>query len=229
MTKAILAGKLPGFSLLNYFPTILHGADGGCAACPGAGSIAAPPAALTGDATVLLGGFAGWVALRSDQSFTDVTSQSEWETKMTANTLIVRLNGCRVKGDKPDSTTQQRQRGACNVEEVVKRNQVWNIEDVGNDDDFTMHDLYEYFRAQYRCYKWGFITCDYRLYGFSAPSAGTPHAGALMSAVAHFVDDNIPQTANDDALIKMVVTTQQSGLIKPISLPFLPNLPDLLN
>ena len=220
-------GKLPGQKF--RFPTILHGSDGGCASCPAAASVPAPPAALTGTAMVLPGGFAGWVAMRSDQSFTDVTSEAEWETKMTAGTLVVRMNGCRVKGDKPDSTTQTRQRGACSVEEVVKRNQVWNIEDVGNDDDFTMHDLYEHFREHYACYKWGFITCDFRLYGFKAPSSGTPNAGALMSAVAHFVDDNVPQTNQDDALIKMNVTTEVAGLVKPLTLAFLPNLADLIN
>jgi hypothetical protein len=220
--------KQPNFKTgkKQHFPQILHGNDGACASCPGASSVPAPPTVLAGTATVLLGGIAGWVAMRSDVSFTDVTSESEWETKMTAGTLIVRLNGCRVKGDKPDSTTQTRKRGACSTEEIIKRNQVWNIEDVGNDDDYSMHDMYEHLRKYSNCYKWGFITCDYRLYGFIPSSS---NAGSLMPSVAHFVDDNIPQTSDDDALIKMNVTTQQAGLVKPVMLTFLPNLADLIN
>lgn len=230
--KGLIKPTVPGiFTGQKMYtpPTILHGFDGGCSSCPTAVSVPTPPAAMTGTATVLLGGFAGWVAIRSDQSFTDVTDQEEWETKMTAGTVVVRMNGCRVKGDKPDSTTQTRQRGACNTEEVVKRNQVWNIEDVGNDDDFTMHDLYEHFRQHYACYRWGFVTCDFRLYGFKAPSSLSPNAGNLMAAVAHFVDDNVPQTNQDDALIKMNVTTEIPGLVKPVSIPFLASLPDLIN
>lgn len=204
----------------------MNGADGGCAACPNAAAVAEIPPAMTGTPLVLKGGIAGWVALRSDQTFTNVTLEAEWETKITAGTLLVRMNGCRVKGDKPDSTVVNRVRGACSVEEVVQRSQVWNIEDVGNDDDFTMHTLYEYFRANYACYMWAFITCDYRLYGF-IPSTG--NAGTLMPAVAHFVDDNIPQTQDDDAILKMNVTTRIDGLIIPISLPFLPNLAAFIN
>lgn len=226
----VLAHKPGKFIGKKYnFPTILHGSDGGCASCPGAASVPTPPTVLAGTAEVLLGGIAGWVAMRSDVSFTDVSSESEWETKMTAGTLIVRMNGCRVKGDKPDSTTTTRKRGACSTEEIIKRNQVWNITDVGNDDDYSMHDLYEHLRKYHNCYKWGFITCDYRLYGFVAPSSGTPLAGSLMPSVAHFVDDNIPETSDDDALIKMNVTTQQVGLVKPKLLAFLPNLADLIN
>ena len=207
----------------------LNGADGGCAACPNAASVDDFPVVLAGTPTVLSGGLAGFVLMRADQSFTDVTSEAEWETKITAGTLLVRMNGCRVKGTKGDSTTVTRVRGACSVEEVVKRNQVWEITDVGNDDDFSMHDLYNFMLANYQCFRIGFITCDYRLYGFSAPSSVTPNAGQLMSMVAFFADDNIPETQDDDALLKLTATTQELGVVKPISVPFLPNLAAFIN
>ena len=177
----------------------MNGADGGCSSCPSAGSTPAIPPALTGTKMVLPSGIAGWVALRSDESFVNITLQAEWEGYITAGTMIVRMDGCRVRGSKPDSTTVSKRRGACSIEEVVKRNQAWEIIDVGNDDDYTMHDLYGYILDNYKCFKFGLITCDYRLYGF------------------------------DGALIKMTITTEKSGLVKPRIIPFLPNLAGLIN
>jgi len=152
----------------------LNGADGGCAACPNAASVDDFPTVLAGTPTVLSRGLAGFVLMRADQSFTDVTSESEWETKITAGTLLVRMNGCRVKGTKGDSTTVTRVRGACSTEEVVKRNQVWEITDVGNDDDFSMHDLYNYMLANYQCYRIGFVTCVLKSSGITKNSFVSP-------------------------------------------------------
>lgn len=208
----------------------LNGADGGCAACPNAAGVDAFPTVLTGTAMVLPGGIAGFAVMRSDISWTNVTLEAEWETKITAGTVLVRMNGCRVKGSKGDSTVVTRVRGACSAEEVVKRNQVWEITDVGNDDDFTMHDLYNYLLRNYQCYTIGFITCDYRFYGFVAPDpVGAPNVGKFMAMTAFFADDNIPETQDDDALLKLTATTQQAGVLKPISLTFLPNLASFIN
>lgn len=203
----------------------VNGADGGCASCPNAADVATVPPALTGTKTVLPSGVAGWIALRSDISFTNVTLQAEWETYIDDGTMIVRMDGCRVRGSKPDSTTVSKRRGACSVEEVVKRNQVWEILDVGNDDDYTMHDLYAYLGDNWKCFKFGIITCDYRVYGFDP----TLNTGSFMTAVSVFVDDNILETNEDDALIKMNITTQQAGLVKPRLFSFLPNLVGLIN
>lgn len=208
----------------------LNGADGGCAACPNAASVDDFPVVLTGTPMVLPGGIAGFAVMRSDISWTNVTLEAEWETKITAGTLLVRMNGCRVKGTKGDSTVVTRVRGACSAEEVVKRNQVWEITDVGNDDDFTMHDLYNYLLANYQCYTIAFITCDYRLYGMVAPDpVGAPNVGKFMAMTAFFADDNIPETQDDDALLKLTATTQESGVLKPITLSFLPNLASFVN
>ena len=202
----------------------MHGADGGCAACPNGPATDFPPA-LTGTAMVLSGGFAGFVLMKAGVSFTNITLEAEWETKITAKDVLVRMNGCRVKGSKGDSTPVTRTRGACGAEEVVKRNQTWEITDVGNDDDFTMHDLYRYIQDNYSCLRIAFITCDYRLYGFT----GAANAGTLMVMKALLADDNIPETQDDDAFLKLSVTTEQPNIIKPISLPFLPNLAVFIN
>lgn len=211
--------------LILLFRGRLNGADGGCSACPDAAGSPVVPPALTGTKMVLPSGIAGWVALRSDESFVNITLQAEWEAYIAAGTMVVRMDGCRVRGSKADSTTVNKRRGACSVEEVVKRNQVWEVIDVGNDDDYTMHDLYGYFLDNYKCFKFGLITCDYRLYGFD----GALNAGNLMTAVALFVDDNILETNEDDALIKMTITTEKSGLVKPRLISFLPNLVGLIN
>lgn len=203
----------------------VHGSDGGCSACPSFENVSAVPPALTGTKTVLPSGIAGWIALRSDISFTNITSQAEWEGYIDDGSMIVRMDGCRVRGSKPDSTTVLKRRGACSVEEVVKRNQVWEILDVGNDDEYTMHDLYDFINTNYKCFKFGLITCDYRVYGFST----TLDTGTFMTAVSLFVDDNILETNEDDALIKMTITTEQSGLVKPRLISFLPNLAGLIN
>lgn len=204
-----------------------NGADGGCASCPGAADVDDLPAVLTGTPMVLPGGLAGFAIMRSDLSWTNVTLQAEWETKIDDGELLVRMNGCRVKGTKGDSTTVTRVRGACSAEEVVKRNQVWEITDVGNDDDFTMHDLYNYLLENYTCYRIAFITCDYRVYGFISP--GNNNVGQFMAMTAFFADDNIPETQDDDATLKLTATTQEAGVIKPITLSFLPNLATFVN
>lgn len=205
----------------------LNGADGGCAACPNAAGVDEFPPVLTGTPIVLSGGFAGFAVMRSDLSWTNITLEAEWESKIAANTLLVRMNGCRVKGSKGDSTTVKRTRGACSAEEVVKREQTWEITDVGNDDEYTMHDLYNYLQANYACYRIAFITCDYRLYGFVSPSNN--NVGQFMSMTAFFADDNIPETKDDDALLKLSATTSIDGLVKPMALSFLPNLTGLIN
>ena len=193
------------------------GGSGGCSVCV-ANEVPAPPDFLTGSPTVLPGGIAGFIVIRGDVTFTDIQSQTEWEAKIAANTLRGRLNGCRISGSKGQSETTTKKRGACAAEEVTGRTQVWNITDLENDDDYSMHDFYEWIRANKTCLKIAFVTCDYRVYGF-VPA--TSPAGTFMPISALDVDDEISETSDDDASIKMTVRTKQVGLIKPILVPFL--------
>lgn len=203
----------------------LNGSDGACAACADVGSLPAFPV-IAGTAATLSGGLPGIAIMKAGEAFTDVTSLSEWNAKIAAGDLLVRLNGCRVFGEKGDDTVSTDILGSCGEEEETKRTQEWTLEDRGNNTDYEMYDLYEYIRANYKCLQFAFISCDYRLHGFI--TSGTI-AGTFMPARAAVVNDNIPRTRDEKVFIKASITTSRPGLIKPKLLTFLPTLTGLIN
>ena len=203
----------------------LNGSDGACSACADVGSLPAFPV-VSGTATLLSGGLPGIAIMKAGETFTDVTSASEWNAKIAAGDLLVRMNGCRVFGEKGDDTITTAVLGSCGEEEETKRTQEWTIEDRGNNTDYEMYDLYEYIRANYKCLQFAFISCDYRLHGFIP---GVDNAGTFMPALAASINDNIPRLRDENVFIKLALTTSRPGLIKPKLLTFLPTLTGLIN
>jgi len=203
----------------------LHGSDGGCAACADVDDLPAFPTTIALTST-LSGGLPGWVVMKAGLTFTDVTSATEWNTKIAAGDLLVRMNGCRVFGEKADDTISTAVLGSCGEEEETKRTQLWTIEDRANDTAYAMYDIYEYLRTWHKCLQFGFISCDFRLHGFVP---GVSNAGSLMPALSAVTNDNIPRTRDEKVFIKMDVVTSRPGLIKPKLLTFLPTLTGLLN
>lgn len=159
------------------------------------------------------GGVSGWVAVRCSSPFVDITSQTEWETKLTDGDLRGRVNGCRVKGGIPAPEYTTINRGACGAEETVSKSQTITIQDLENDPNFTGHTLYDYIDRKGDKWDFYFVNCDFSTVG--------PYTGNGVRAYSV-----TPETNEEDQYFEMVINTRiPRGVLIPVSLPFLENLP----
>jgi hypothetical protein len=161
------------------------------------------------DDDVQSGGIAGWIALRCDKSFTDITDEIEWDTKIAAEEVFGRFDGNLIRGSLPVPDRNNVNVGACGTEKTVSKTYTASLIDSAHESTLTKYDLYNYVDQNGTLWNWGFITCDGYFYGFY------PKATAA-------VDENIPETNSEVKDFNLTISWIGAlGVNKPVYLPFL--------
>lgn len=170
------------------------------------------------DTTVFPGGIIGFAAKKCTYTFADVTDEAEWVTAIANKDVILRINGSRILGQMPTPNYTEKVRGSCVENEVVKQVREVTLEDVENDVNFSIDDLYNFFnRVENRGkYEFGFITCDLRLIG---------ETDGFYSNVSIKGAPEAPQTNEDDFKWVTVFTFKETpGYFYQVLLDFLSSL-----
>ena len=161
------------------------------------------------DDDVQPGGIAGWVAMRCDESFLDITDEAEWDAKIAAGEVFGRYDGTLIRGSLPVPDRTDVDVSACGVSKTISKTYTASIIDSAHEPTLTKYDLYDYVDKKSSLWLWGFITCDGYFYGFY------PRATAK-------VDENIPETNSEVKDFQMTISWIGGlGVNKPVFLPFL--------
>lgn len=114
------------------------------------------------------GGITGFAFMKCDKSFTDIAAFTEWQTKITAGDVTLRVN-CGVQADlvgEAQTTTV----GACETEIVTDRDHTINFTDAFDNSDYDVANFYRHLQANPNSYKVAGITCDGLIYPFQLAS-----------------------------------------------------------
>lgn len=104
-----------------------------------------------------VGGYTGLVFMKCSETFTDITDSAEWNTKIAAGDVVVRLN-CGMKGSK-SSEPNIEEVGSCLTDEVTRRKHTYTFEDGYDNTDFDVHALYKHIQQNPSDYKVAFVKC----------------------------------------------------------------------
>lgn len=105
------------------------------------------------------GGYAGFALLKCDASFTDINDPLEWDAKLLAGDLVIRIPCGGILGSKTSEPTVESE-GSCEVDEVTKRDHSYTFIDHQDNSDFDMHAFYTHIQAYARDWKLAPIKCD---------------------------------------------------------------------
>lgn len=152
-----------------------------------------------------VGGYTGIVFLKCSESFTDITDNVEWNTKITAGDLVIRLN-CGIKISKTSEPNLE-EVGSCQADEVTRRKHTYTVEDGYDNSDFDAHALYKHIQENPQDYKVAFVKCD------------TSEIVEFVNAIV-IADKNVEDTRSGREFWGLTVSFDSITEPDPITLPF---------
>jgi hypothetical protein len=164
-----------------------------------------PVAGFNTDMNRRVGGYTGIVFMKCSESFTDITDNLEWNTKIAAGDVVVRLN-CGIKGSKTSEPNLE-EVGSCQADEVTRRKHTYTVEDGYDNSDFDVHALYKHIQANPFDYKVAFVKCD------------SDEIVEFVSA-AVIPDKTVEDTRSGREFWNVIVSFDQITEPDPITLPF---------